>query len=59
MVLHAHTHTHTHTRARARTRAHTHVCRLVYELDSGVMCLDLHPKHPFLLAVGLYDGECV
>ena len=20
------------------------------------MCLDIHPEHPFLLAVGLYDG---
>ena len=21
------------------------------------MCLDVHPDHPFLLAVGLYDGK--
>ena len=57
MVLHAYIHTHTCTHT--HTHARTHTCRLVYELDSGVMCLDLHPKHPFLLAVGLYDGECV
>jgi len=28
--------------------------------DSMVMCLDFHPQHPSLLAVGLYDGSvCV
>ena len=27
-----------------------------YSTDSGVMCLDFHPNHPALLAVGLYDG---
>ncbi|KAL3866455.1 hypothetical protein ACJMK2_043751 [Sinanodonta woodiana] len=29
----------------------------VYETDSGVMCLDLHPEHPYLVAVGFYDGS--
>ncbi|KAG8284801.1 cytoplasmic dynein with WD40 domain [Homalodisca vitripennis] len=24
--------------------------------DSGVMCLDFHPQHPYLVVVGLYDG---
>ncbi|KXS13868.1 hypothetical protein M427DRAFT_45369 [Gonapodya prolifera JEL478] len=28
----------------------------LWEADSGVMCLDFHPQHPSLLAVGLYDG---
>lgn len=27
--------------------------------ESGAMCLDFHPKHPSLLAVGLYDGTCM
>lgn len=25
--------------------------------DSGVMCCDIHPKYPFLVAIGLYDGN--
>jgi dynein intermediate chain 1 len=25
-------------------------------MESGVMCLDFHPKYPALLAVGCYDG---
>ncbi|XP_075168505.1 dynein intermediate chain 2, ciliary [Haematobia irritans] len=25
--------------------------------ESGVMCCDIHPKYPFLVAVGLYDGN--
>ncbi|XP_037903642.1 dynein intermediate chain 2, ciliary isoform X3 [Hermetia illucens] len=25
--------------------------------ESGVMCCDIHPKYPFLLAIGLYDGN--
>ena len=25
--------------------------------ESGVMCLDFHPQHPSLLAVGCYDGS--
>jgi dynein intermediate chain 1 len=33
---------------------------MAFELDSGVMCLHIHPKHAFLMAVGLYDGSvCV
>lgn len=24
--------------------------------DSGVMSLDFHPEHPWLMAVGFYDG---
>ena len=28
-----------------------------YTIDSGVMCLDFHPKSAALLAVGLYDGS--
>ncbi|KAJ1555730.1 cytoplasmic dynein with WD40 domain, partial [Cladochytrium tenue] len=28
----------------------------MYSTESGVMCLDFHPQHPSLLAVGLYDG---
>jgi dynein intermediate chain 1 len=27
-----------------------------YTTESGVMCLDYHPKYPALLAVGCYDG---
>lgn len=27
-----------------------------FTTESGVMCLDFHPKYPALLAVGLYDG---
>lgn len=29
---------------------------LVLSTESGVMCLDFHPQHPSLLAVGCYDG---
>ena len=29
----------------------------IYSTESGVMCLDIHPKHPHLLAVGFYDGS--
>lgn len=25
--------------------------------ESGVMCCDIHPKYPFLVAIGLYDGN--
>ena len=35
------------------------VCRLVYPLDSGIMCLDIHEEQPALVAVGLYDGRRV
>ena len=27
-----------------------------FSTESGVMCLDFHPQHPALLAVGCYDG---
>jgi dynein intermediate chain 1 len=27
-----------------------------FQTESGVMCIDFHPHHPALLAVGLYDG---
>ncbi|KAJ8304486.1 hypothetical protein KUTeg_018069 [Tegillarca granosa] len=29
----------------------------IYETDSGVMCLDIHPDHPYMVAVGFYDGS--
>ena len=25
--------------------------------QAGVMCLDLHPDYPNMLAIGLYDGN--
>lgn len=28
----------------------------VISTESGIMCLDFHPQHPSLLAVGCYDG---
>ncbi|GMI25916.1 hypothetical protein TeGR_g3453 [Tetraparma gracilis] len=28
----------------------------IFSTESGVMCLDFHPQHPSLLAVGCYDG---
>ena len=28
----------------------------IFTTESGVMCLDFHPQHPSLLAVGCYDG---
>ncbi|KAM4583089.1 dynein, axonemal, intermediate chain 1, paralog 2 [Fundulus diaphanus] len=30
----------------------------IYSTASGVLCLDIHPQHSYLVAVGLYDG-CV
>eukprot|EP00731_Ephydatia_muelleri_P004073 Em0002g249a len=30
--------------------------REAWRVDSGVMSLDIHPEHPYLIAVGLYDG---
>lgn len=27
-----------------------------FNTESGVMCLDFHPQHPALMAVGCYDG---
>ncbi|XP_063996730.1 dynein axonemal intermediate chain 1 isoform X2 [Pogoniulus pusillus] len=29
----------------------------VFSSDSGIMCLDFHNDHPYLLAVGFYDGN--
>lgn len=29
---------------------------MVYNTDSGVMSLDIHPEYPNLIAVGFYDG---
>ncbi|RZF40619.1 hypothetical protein LSTR_LSTR007502 [Laodelphax striatellus] len=28
----------------------------INSMDSGMMCLDFHPVHPYLVVVGLYDG---
>ncbi|KAM3574777.1 hypothetical protein VYU27_003306 [Nannochloropsis oceanica] len=28
-----------------------------FSTEAGVMCLDFHPEHPYLLAVGCYDGN--
>ena len=28
-----------------------------FPTDSGVMCLDIHPEHPYLVAAGFYDGS--
>lgn len=25
--------------------------------DSGVMCVDTHPKYPYMVVIGLYDGS--
>ena len=30
--------------------------RFIFSTGCGVMCLDIHPEHPHLLAAGLYDG---
>jgi len=29
----------------------------VFETESGVMCVDVHPTYPYLMAVGLYSGH--
>lgn len=29
----------------------------LYETKSGVLCLDIHPEHPYLVACGFYDGS--
>lgn len=29
----------------------------IYTTRSGVLCLDIHPEHPYLIAVGFYDGS--
>ncbi|XP_053313961.1 dynein axonemal intermediate chain 1 isoform X2 [Spea bombifrons] len=28
-----------------------------FDTDSGIMCLDVHAEHPYLVAVGFYDGN--
>ncbi len=30
--------------------------RYIFDTPSGVMCLDIHPEHPYLVTAGLYDG---
>ncbi|KAI9189203.1 hypothetical protein H9P43_000631 [Blastocladiella emersonii ATCC 22665] len=32
---------------------------LIFHTASGVMCIDIHPKRPHLVAAGLYDGSCL
>ena len=29
----------------------------LYETKSGVLCIDIHPEHPYLVACGFYDGS--
>lgn len=29
----------------------------IFSSDSGIMCLDMHVDHPYLVAVGHYDGN--
>lgn len=29
----------------------------VFSSESGIMCLDFHNDHPYLMAVGFYDGN--
>lgn len=29
----------------------------IFSTESGVMCLDIHKEHPYLAAVGFYDGN--
>ncbi|XP_030048711.1 dynein axonemal intermediate chain 1 isoform X2 [Microcaecilia unicolor] len=29
----------------------------IFGTDSGIMCLDIHQEHPYILAVGFYDGN--
>ena len=29
----------------------------MFETESGVMCLDIHPEYQYLIAVGFYSGE--
>ncbi|KAI9222924.1 WD40-repeat-containing domain protein [Blastocladiella britannica] len=30
----------------------------VFPTPAGVLCIDVHPKRPYLVAAGLYDGSC-
>ena len=29
----------------------------IFETKSGILCLDVHPEHPYLVCVGFYDGS--
>ncbi|MEE6516677.1 hypothetical protein FKM82_026349 [Ascaphus truei] len=29
----------------------------IFYTESGIMCLDIHKDHPYLVAVGFYDGN--
>lgn len=29
----------------------------IFETESGVLCLDIHPDYPYLVCVGFYDGS--
>ncbi|KAM8961714.1 dynein axonemal intermediate chain 1 [Pelodytes ibericus] len=29
----------------------------IFNTNSGIMCLDIHKEHPYLVAVGFYDGN--
>lgn len=29
----------------------------IFSSESGIMCLDIHVDHPYLVAVGHYDGN--
>ncbi len=29
----------------------------IFETESGVLCLDIHPEFPYLICVGFYDGS--
>lgn len=29
----------------------------IFSTESGVMCVDIHPEHPYLISAGFYDGS--
>ncbi|KAL1397518.1 hypothetical protein pipiens_002512 [Culex pipiens pipiens] len=35
------------------------VCFGTLTTESGAMCCDIHPKYPYLIAIGLYDGNVI
>uniref|UniRef100_A0A182UUJ9 Dynein intermediate chain 2, ciliary n=1 Tax=Anopheles merus TaxID=30066 RepID=A0A182UUJ9_ANOME len=35
------------------------VCFGTLATESGAMCCDIHPKYPYLIAIGLYDGNVI
>eukprot|EP00948_MAST-09A_sp_MAST-9A-sp1_P001174 g1174.t1 len=41
------------------TLKNTSTPEYVFTTESGVMCMDFHPQHHSLLAVGCYDGTCL